>query len=116
MANEVVIATAEPFQRAWENELRPILRKEIRRVIANPDDISRYLVEFFNLAKSVKKGLESRLRPSSGGMTVEVSDEGRAQAIPVESMADAYMSAAGDSKARAAAVAKLVRQTMGLAE
>ncbi len=69
-----------------------------------------------SIAKSVKKGLESRLRPSSGGMTVEVSDEGRAQAIPVESMADAYMSAAGDSKARAAAVAKLVRQTMGLAE
>lgn len=52
---EVVIATAEPFIREWVEELRPILRKEIRRVIANPDDISRYLVEFFNLARSVKK-------------------------------------------------------------
>jgi general secretion pathway protein E len=36
-------------------ELQHILRKEIRRVMANPDDIGRYLVEFFNLAKSVKK-------------------------------------------------------------
>jgi hypothetical protein len=59
---EVVIATAEPFVREWENELRPILRKEIRRVLANPDDIGRYLVEFFNLAKSVKKAAQRRKR------------------------------------------------------
>jgi general secretion pathway protein E len=53
-AQEVVVATAEPFQRAWEAELAPILRKDIRRVIANPDEIARYQVEFYNLAKSVK--------------------------------------------------------------
>lgn len=53
--HEVVIATAEPFVREWETELRQILRTGIRRVMANPEDISRYLVEFFNLAKSVKK-------------------------------------------------------------
>ena len=52
---EIVIATAEPFVREWVDELQQILRKQIRRVMANPDDISRYLVEFFNLAKSVKK-------------------------------------------------------------
>jgi general secretion pathway protein E len=52
---EVVIATAEPFVREWVAELQHILRKDIRRVMANPDDIGRYLVEFFNLAKSVKK-------------------------------------------------------------
>jgi general secretion pathway protein E len=55
--NEVVIATAEPFQRGWEAEMKPILRKEIRRVVANPDDITRYQVEFYNLAKSVKGAL-----------------------------------------------------------
>lgn len=52
---EIVIATAEPFVREWVEELQHILRKEIRRVMANPEDIGRYLVEFFNLAKSVKK-------------------------------------------------------------
>ncbi len=52
---EVVIATAEPYIKEWVEELKPILRKDIRRVMANPDDIGRYLVEFFNLAKSVKK-------------------------------------------------------------
>ncbi len=52
---EVVIATAEPYLREWEAELKPILRKDIRRVVANPQDIDRYLVEFYNLARSVKK-------------------------------------------------------------
>jgi len=51
---EVVIATAEPWERAWERELQPILKRDIRRVIANPADIERYQVEFYNLAKSVK--------------------------------------------------------------
>jgi hypothetical protein len=30
----VVIATAEPYQRGWEAEMKPILRKDIRRVIS----------------------------------------------------------------------------------
>ena len=55
--SEVVVATAEPFMRAWEAELRPILRKDIRRVIANPDAIARFQVEFYNLAKSVKNAV-----------------------------------------------------------
>jgi len=55
--HEVVIATAEPFQQAWEAEMQPILRKNIRRVISNPDDITRYQVEFYNLAKSIKGAL-----------------------------------------------------------
>ncbi len=56
-ANEVVIATAEPFIRSWEAELEPILKKDIRLVVANPQDIERYQVEFYNLAKSVKSAL-----------------------------------------------------------
>jgi general secretion pathway protein E len=51
---EAVIATCEPYVKEWEKELKQILRLEIRRVLANPLDISRYQVEFYNLAKSVK--------------------------------------------------------------
>ena len=51
---EAVIATAEPWDREWEQELARMLKLEIRRVIANPADIERYQVEFYNLAKSVK--------------------------------------------------------------
>ena len=53
-AREATIATCEPFVRDWEEQLKQILRLEIKRVIANPLDIQNYIVEFFNLAKSVK--------------------------------------------------------------
>jgi len=56
---EVIVATAEPYEGGWEEELRPILRKDIRRVISNPEDIARYQVEFYNLAKSVKRAMQS---------------------------------------------------------
>jgi len=51
---EAVIATAEPALRDWEPELGRMIKREIRRVIANPLDIERYQVEFYNLAKSIK--------------------------------------------------------------
>ncbi|MEW6164292.1 MAG: GspE/PulE family protein [Pseudomonadota bacterium] len=57
-SGEVTIATAEPYIRGWENELKPILKKDIRLVIANPDDIARYQVEFYNMAKSIKGALK----------------------------------------------------------
>ncbi len=53
-AREATIATCEPFVRDWEENLKQVLRLEIKRVIANPLDIQNYIVEFFNLAKSVK--------------------------------------------------------------
>ncbi|HZQ75374.1 MAG TPA: GspE/PulE family protein [Burkholderiales bacterium] len=53
-SKEATIATSEPYVRDWEKELAPIIKRDIRRVIANPQDIERYQVEFYNLAKSVK--------------------------------------------------------------
>jgi general secretion pathway protein E len=55
---EATIATCEPFVRDWEENLQQVLRLEIKRVIANPLDIQNYIVEFFNLAKSVKSANE----------------------------------------------------------
>ena len=54
-ANEVVVATIEPFLRDWEKEIKSIVKKNIRRVFASPVDVARFLVEFYNLARSVKK-------------------------------------------------------------
>ena len=53
-AKETIVATAEPHVREWEAELARISKREIRRVIANPLDIERYQVEFYNLARSIK--------------------------------------------------------------
>ncbi len=60
-ANELVVATAEPFLRDWEAMLKQVSRKNIRRVVSSPTDINRYLVEFYNLARSVK----SATRPNA---------------------------------------------------
>src|SRR5437660_417862 len=64
-AKETVVATAEPHVREWEAELSRISKREIRRVIANPLDIERYQVEFYNLAKSIK-GASKKATGSSG--------------------------------------------------
>lgn len=51
---KVTIATSEPFVREWEDELERTLKRKVQRVIANPSDIRRYLVEFYALSDSVK--------------------------------------------------------------
>jgi len=51
---EATIATAEPWVRSWEDSLKQVLRLDIKRVVANPIDIQGYIVEFYNLARSVK--------------------------------------------------------------
>ncbi|MFO1352161.1 MAG: GspE/PulE family protein [Gammaproteobacteria bacterium] len=49
----ITFATAEPFLREWIGDLRNLLRKDIQRVVANPLDINRYLLEFYGLSRSV---------------------------------------------------------------
>ena len=57
---ELTVATSEPFVRAWADELEKILRLRIKLVFANPHDIKRYVGEFFNLARSIKKASETQ--------------------------------------------------------
>jgi general secretion pathway protein E len=77
---EVVIATCEPYITEWEKELRPILRLDVRRVVANPQDISRYQVEFYNLARSIK-GAEKKGDQRSGlGNFEQLVEMGRTKA------------------------------------
>jgi general secretion pathway protein E len=52
-ANEVVIATAEPYQVDWVRDLERVLGKRIKLALANPLDINRYLPEIYNLANSI---------------------------------------------------------------
>jgi general secretion pathway protein E len=66
-ATEVVVATIEPFLRDWEKEIKSIVKKNIRRVFASPVDVARFLVEFYNLARSVKKA--SLLGGQSSGLS-----------------------------------------------
>jgi general secretion pathway protein E len=70
-ASEVVIATSEPFLRDWEKVLKHTLRRDIRRVIATPEDIGRYLIEFYNLARSVKNAAKTKRQEKSGQASFE---------------------------------------------
>jgi general secretion pathway protein E len=54
-AEEVLVASTEPFKSEWVQNLQQAVRKTIRRVVANPEDIRRYTVEFYQLANSVSK-------------------------------------------------------------
>ena len=51
--SEMVIASAQPWHRSWEDNLRHVNRREIKRVVASPGDIRRYTTEFYRLARSV---------------------------------------------------------------
>ncbi|MBN7799031.1 GspE/PulE family protein [Parahaliea mediterranea] len=62
--DEVVIASAEPYVRAWENNLEHVLRKRIRRVLADPRDIARHTAEFYTMAGSVR-GAHGASRPEA---------------------------------------------------
>jgi len=55
----LTVATAEPFVRDWADELEKILNVKVKLAFANPQDIRRYLGEFYNLARSMKKAQEA---------------------------------------------------------
>jgi len=54
-ADEVLIASTQPFVDGWEEDLKHVLKKDIRRVVINPEDLRRFTIEFYELAHSVNK-------------------------------------------------------------
>ena len=58
--NKLTVATSEPFVTSWAKELGPILKMDVELAFANPVDIKRFLGEFYNLARSMKKASEAQ--------------------------------------------------------
>jgi len=52
-AQTVTVASAQPHVTSWEAGLAQVLKRSIKRVVANPHDITRCIGEFYRLAKSV---------------------------------------------------------------
>jgi general secretion pathway protein E len=65
----VVVATAEPFIVDWVAEVERQSRRQVRRVVSNPQDIQRYTAEFFSLAKSVRAA--NKAGGNAGGSSFE---------------------------------------------
>lgn len=84
-AESVTFAVTEPFVRGWEEEIRHVLRKEIKRVIANPRDIERYLEELFGVSLSINKAkkqtdLENQYGINNLEALVELGRSGKLEA------------------------------------
>ena len=63
---EIVIASTQPFMSAWEGMLNQTLRgRRIQRVVTNPADLTRYMLEFYTMARSVAKASDAGLEVSS---------------------------------------------------
>ncbi|WP_426993277.1 GspE/PulE family protein [Methylomonas sp. CM2] len=77
---EIVVATAEPFIRAWQLDLAKMHHGKIRCVFANPDEIKRYLDEFYNFSQSLK-GAQTQNEGRGGGQNFE-------QLVELSKMAD----------------------------
>ena len=67
-AQGIVFAVKDPLALEWIKELQPALKVPIRRVCANPQDIDRYLVEFYAIARSVKLSGEERAQGGPAGL------------------------------------------------
>ncbi len=70
--DEVVVATAEPFLRSWQVDLGKMHKGKIRCVFSNPDEIKRYIEEFYNFSKSLKgAGLHTANENRNAGQNFE---------------------------------------------
>jgi general secretion pathway protein E len=58
-ANEVTVATSEPFDLGWVPEIEAHTRKSLRMVVANPIDLVRYTTEFYTLQRSVRNAIKT---------------------------------------------------------
>ena len=57
---ELTIATSEPFDLRWLGDLAHLLRREVKRVVANPLDVNRYLMEFYGVTAAVRKAKDAK--------------------------------------------------------
>lgn len=80
--DEVTIASAQPFVQGWESNLVHVLKRPIKRVVANPADIQRYTVEFFRLARSVSGATSPDQKISGVGNFEQLLNLGAADQEP----------------------------------
>lgn len=67
----VTIASAEPFVSGWEADLEHVLRKSIRRVVANPLELQKLTEELYRLAASIDLAKSGGTSSSTGITNLE---------------------------------------------
>ncbi|RBP47099.1 GspE/PulE family protein [Arenicella xantha] len=64
----VTLAVKNPLDLSWRDDLENILRREVRVVFANPNDVERYISEFYTLAKSIS---QSTISDERAGVSIQ---------------------------------------------
>ncbi|MCC6074154.1 GspE/PulE family protein [Pseudomonas sp. GCM10022188] len=81
-AESVTIASAQPLVASWEANLTHVLKRSIKRVVANPADIQRFTQEFYRLARSVSGASASEQKISGVGNFEQLLSLGAADGEP----------------------------------
>jgi general secretion pathway protein E len=63
---QVTFATCEPFDTRWIADLGHILRRDLQRVVCNPVDLNRFLVEFYGVQRSIQRAKDAKLDAADG--------------------------------------------------
>jgi general secretion pathway protein E len=63
---QIVIATCEPFDTRWLADLGHILRRDLKRVVCNPVDMNRFLIEFYGVQRSIQRANDAKLDANDG--------------------------------------------------
>jgi general secretion pathway protein E len=56
----LTVATSEPFDTRWVDDIRQLTRREVVRVVANPLDVNRYLMEFYGVTQAVRRAKDQK--------------------------------------------------------
>ncbi len=78
--DDVVVACTDPDSSSWVGDLEHVTRRNVKRVLASPSDISRYRVEFYQLANSVSKARKDHSGISSVQNLESMLELGKAKA------------------------------------
>ncbi len=76
-ANEVVIASAEPFLDSWESVLEHTSGKKITRVVSNPLDIKRLASEFYSVSRSIQGATQGQTQLKGIGNLEQMLELGK---------------------------------------
>uniref|UniRef100_UPI00374D1536 GspE/PulE family protein n=1 Tax=Rhodoferax sp. TaxID=50421 RepID=UPI00374D1536 len=90
-STEITVATAEPYVTDWVEEVERQSRRSVRRVVTSPQEIHRYTVEFYSLAKSVRAAnksgtnngasFEQLVELGKGNKQLDANDQGVVQVV-----------------------------------